>query len=147
MRLRWYGETDSPTRTSTLEIKHKQAELGWKESFPITAKSLSTEIAFLKVIQLARPSLSMLKPTLHNNYLRSYYVSSDQKFRITIDTEQRFRLPFRAIEPLDLNYIPVILELKYAAEDAKYAREITDYFKFRQTKNSKYVTGIERLYL
>jgi len=146
MRLRWYGKSDNPTQNSTLEIKHKQAELGWKENFPIRDKSIFSEVEFLDTIQNTRPSLSILKPTLHNNYKRSYYLSSDQKFRITIDTEQQFRMPFKGFAPLDLNAIPVILELKYAAVDALYAREITDHLKFRQTKNSKYVTGVEALY-
>ena len=147
MRIRWYGISENPTEKSTLEIKHKQAELGWKENFPMDASGTAAKADFMKAVQHTRPSMSLLAPTLHNSYFRSYYLSSDQKFRITIDTEQQFRMPFQNNIPLDLTNYPVILELKYAAEDAEFAREITDYFKFRQTKNSKYVTGIQSLYL
>lgn len=147
MRLRWYGHHAMPTQSSTLEIKHKQAELGWKENFPMDAGGITTKAGLMEAIQATRSSMSLLVPTLHNTYQRSYYLSADQKFRITIDTDQRFRLPLQQHVPLQIENYPVILELKYAAEDAEFAREITDYFKFRQTKNSKYVTGIESLYL
>ncbi|MFK8056222.1 MAG: VTC domain-containing protein [Saprospiraceae bacterium] len=147
MRLRWYGQSDTPTQKSTLEIKHKQAELGWKENFPMDANGIDSKADLMEAVQATRPSMSLLAPTLHNSYQRAYYLSSDEKFRVTIDTEQQFRMPFQRNQPLEMSTYPVILELKYAAEDAEFAREITDYFKFRQTKNSKYVTGIEALYL
>lgn len=147
MRLRWYGQSERPTEKSTLEIKHKQAELGWKESFPMNADGVTSKAELMEAVQATRPSLSLLAPTLHNSYQRSYYLSSDEKYRVTIDTEQQFRMPFQGNEPLALTNYPIILELKYAAEDAEFAREITDYLTFRQTKNSKYVTGIETLYL
>ena len=147
MRLRWYGESVSPTPISTLEIKHKKAELGWKENFKVQSNNLNSNTALMEAVHAVRPSPSLLTPVLHNTYQRAYYLSSDEKFRVTIDTEQRFRIPFGVMTPLMTAQIPVILELKYAAEDAAHAREITNYMKFRQTKNSKYVTGVEALYL
>ncbi len=147
MRLRWYGQHDTPTTKSTLEIKYKKAELGWKENFQVVSNKLNSAAELMEVVQAVRPSQSLLAPKLHNTYQRAYYLSSDEKFRITIDTEQQFRLPFQELSPVGSRLFPVVLELKYAAEDAQYAREITDHFKFRQTKNSKYVTGIETLYL
>ena len=147
MRLRWYGQHEFPTAKSTLEIKHKKAELGWKENFEVGSANINSAAKLMDAVHAVRPSQSLLAPMLHNTYQRSYYLSSDEKFRVTIDTEQQFRLPFREFSPVNSRRYPVILELKYAAEDAKYAREITNYFKFRHTKNSKYVTGIEALYL
>jgi len=115
--------------------------------FKVQSNNLNSNTALMEAVHAVRPSPSLLTPVLHNTYQRAYYLSSDEKFRVTIDTEQRFRIPFGVMTPLMTAQIPVILELKYAAEDAAHAREITNYMKFRQTKNSKYVTGVEALYL
>lgn len=146
MRLRWYGESDLPTQKSTLEIKNKDAELGWKDSFPIDGSSIKTSASLLQAVASTGYYQGNLIPTLHNSYYRSYYISQDGLFRITIDTQQAFKIPFTKMKALPLIGYPVIVELKYDQKDADRARDITDYLAFRQTKNSKYTVGIQDLY-
>jgi hypothetical protein len=41
----------------------------------------------------------------------------------------------------------VILELKYGIDDDAAASKVSTFFPFRVTKSSKYVQGIERVYM
>ena len=145
MRLRWYGKMDYPQNNSVLEIKNKNAELGWKDSFKISNRSIDTKEELLSAIAEQPVRLDTLTPVLHNSYYRKYYISSDGLFRLTIDSEQSFKLPFSNMDALDLSRYPIIVELKYEAEYAERARDIMDYIPFRQTKNSKYTNGVTEL--
>lgn len=145
MRLRWYGKMDYPQNNSVLEIKNKNAELGWKDSFKVSNRSIDTKEELLSAIAEQPVRLDTLTPILHNSYYRKYYISSDGLFRLTIDSEQSFKLPFSNMDALDLSRYPIIVELKYEAEYAERARDIMDYLPFRQTKNSKYTNGVTEL--
>lgn len=146
MRLRWYGDYDSPNQKSTLEIKNKDAELGWKDSFRIDGTLVTDSTSLIKAVASTGYYQGNLIPTLHNSYVRSYYLSQDGLFRITLDTSQTFKIPFTKMRALPLTDYPVIVELKYDQKDAERAKDITDYLPFRQTKNSKYTVGIQDLY-
>lgn len=146
MRLRWYGSSESPTAKSTLEIKNKDAELGWKDSFPIDGSTIRDTKSLLEAIQSVGIYQGDLIPTLHNTYQRAYYISQNGLFRITLDTEQTFKIPMTRMESLPMTRYPVIVELKYEQKNADQAKDITDYLAFRQTKNSKYTVGIQDLY-
>ncbi len=146
MRLRWYGGSDSPTDRSTLEIKNKDAELGWKDSFQIDGSAISDISSLLKAVSSSGFYQGNLIPTLHNSYHRAYYISQNGLFRITLDTSQKFKIPFTKMKALPITEYPTIVELKYDQKDAERAREIMDYLAFRQTKNSKYTVGIQELY-
>ncbi len=145
MRLRWYGKMDYPQNNSVLELKNKNAELGWKDSFKVSNRSIDTKEELLSAIAEQPVRLDTLTPILHNSYYRKYYISSDGLFRLTIDSEQSFKLPFSNMDALDLSRYPIIVELKYEAEYAERARDIMDYLPFRQTKNSKYTNGVTEL--
>ncbi len=145
MRLRWYGKMDYPQNNSVLEIKNKNAELGWKDSFKVSNRSIDTKEELLSAIAEQPVRLDTLTLILHNSYYRKYYISSDGLFRLTIDSKQSFKLPFSNMDALDLSRYPIIVELKYEAEYAERARDIMDYLPFRQTKNSKYTNGVTEL--
>ena len=89
------------------------------------------------------PDQSSLVPVMVNTYDRSYYMTSDKKFRITIDWDMRFG-NFQT----DLRHLPykdengIVLELKYDAIFEKESDRITQHIPFRLTKNSKYVNGV-----
>lgn len=146
MRLRWYGHKDLPDNKSTLEIKNKDAELGWKVTYPIHDLSIKNKNQLLEVISQSISLQAFTIPTLHNNYKRSYYISSDGLFRLTVDTDQSFKIPFSGIPPLSIKQYPIIIEIKFDKNHVDRARDILDYLPFRQTKNSKYTTGIKELY-
>ena len=87
---------------------------------------------------------SIFKPTLLNSYQRSYFGTSDGKFRITVDWNLQFYPPLHqsAFQQQPFVEKQVILELKYKEKQDALAQTIFQYLPFRQTKSSKYVTGI-----
>lgn len=144
-RLRWYGKDLQFLDKSVFEIKIKEGELGRKMSFPqVSSQWTNLPQLFKNLPQKDLP----LQPTLCNIYQRSYLSTADQKFRITIDSKLRFA----AYRPQKPQFHPspeaaIILELKYEADDSAAAKRILDYIPFRNTKNSKYVSGIEMIYV
>jgi hypothetical protein len=88
-----------------------------------------------------------LQPVMVNRYSRTYWGSADGRFRLTVDYNLQFTdyRPGQAPHFL-LSDNALILELKYAAEDDTEAQRIFAGLPFRQTKNSKYVSGVNLLY-
>jgi hypothetical protein len=79
-----------------------------------------------------------------NTYQRSYFGTSNGKFRMTVDWNLQF---YQALHKGAFCTHPfqdkaAILELKYEEGDDDLANQIFKYIPFRQTKSSKYVTGI-----
>lgn len=127
---------------------------------PFTSKDLLPEINSLKgqleQAKLPAPSvitpamlnskvrMPMLRPVLLNSYLRSYYISGDHRFRLTIDREMKFggmdlRMPIASSMRYDR---AVVIEVKYDFQhDDDYDR-VGQFLPFRAGKNSKYVTGM-----
>jgi len=159
IRIRWYGEMFTKLKKPILELKIKNNELGKKLSFPLKPFLFDQKIS-LKLLQknflesnLPKWLLEELKlycPTLLNSYKRKYFISANKKFRITVDQEMIF------IKIKDQNNLfnekiidkeNYIFELKYALNDHKDARNFIQEFPFRLVANSKYVCGINLLYL
>ncbi len=145
-RLRWYGEVATQLPKPVFEIKIKDRELGRKESQVLRStpwENLPESLANLPAFK----EMPLL-PVMINAYQRSYFLSSDQRFRITLDWGLRFS-PYNASSPPDALFsLPdeaIIMEVKYALEDDDRAQEVFQHLPFRQTKNSKYVTGINLL--
>jgi SPX domain protein involved in polyphosphate accumulation len=91
-----------------------------------------------------------VKPMLINRYKRNYFQSADKNYRITVDTNLVFyNFSFQSISFLKMfNFgSNVILELKYQPNEDLTANEVTNHFPFRMTKMSKYVIGIEKIFL
>ena len=156
-RIRWYGSQFGFIEKPVLEIKIKEGLAGAKKYFPLSSFTLEDGFSE-KSIQILldqsdiplsiKEMLRHFVPTLLNQYRRDYYLSADHKFRLTLDS----KLTYTRIAKYQ-NYFmrkvnddrKVIIELKY---DVKYDTEfsqISSFFPFRMTKNSKYVDGIENL--
>jgi hypothetical protein len=142
-RLRWYGTLNEQLRQPTFEIKIKDGEMGYKEAQRLDNCAWQQLLAVFKTI----PQLQYLplRPVLVNSYQRSYWGTSDGRFRITIDQSLQFapfswQTPARNFHSLPDNAI--VMELKYEGEDDDAAQRIMEFLPFRQTKNSKYTTGI-----
>jgi len=158
IRIRWYGDLFGICRNPVLEIKYKKGFLGWKEkhALPDFKLDLEDEFNYKKIFSnllkkqkydLQKLKLNFLKPTLLNRYERTYYLSFDKKYRITLDNKMKFF----SINPIS-NYFKVftddghnILELKYDKNYRDGAIKISNYFPFRITKSSKYVIGLDRI--
>ena len=90
-----------------------------------------------------------LKPTLINRYQRKYFLSLDQKFRLTIDDHLEY-FPVSSPEQLSSgglkDSLSMIMELKYSPIYQLESADITQEFPFRVIKNSKYVRGVQIIY-
>ena len=159
VRIRWYGELYDNIKKPTLELKIKNGILGHKLHFLLKPLNTTTQLNKLDIVQLTSnvdipqhilAKIKVLTPTLLNRYNRKYFLSADKRFRITIDTNQVF-YKICSINRYFLNRCrdnsSIVLELKYDRNADKDASYITERIPFRLTKSSKYVRGIEKLYL
>jgi len=143
-RVRWYGDEILPKGKAKWETKQKFNTLGAKvvESIVFTENASLKEIASQANARFCREQ--PLAPTLLNTYVRSYFVTPDNKFRMTVDREMDFSplVNGRKITSIPFYVSNVVVELKYDQQWDDDANEILKYIPFRQTKNSKYVTGM-----
>jgi hypothetical protein len=158
-RVRWYhalfGIVDQPT----LEFKIKEGLMGTKISYPFPSFKFQTgfsEAYFRDVMDSTNlpPEvtyyLKLVEPVLVNRYRRWYLATPDQAFRVTVDVE----LTYFHLKKWDNQFLfsqvdrqSIVIELKYQSEHDPRADRISAGFPFRMTRSSKYVQGIERVYL
>lgn len=160
VRLRWYGEQSNILQDPILEIKHKSGPLGWKKRYRIKPKCFDLKANF-NLSDMVRPvsknaatpaeldqvDLGAWQPMLINSYIREYFLSSDAKFRLTIDRNMRFFdvNPIKQFREGPFQRDRLIMEVKFEMDHFASSNEVTKYFPFRISKSSKYVTGIEKL--
>lgn len=144
-RLRWYGEELEQIQQSIFEIKIKDNELGRKESQYVGDVELTDIQCIIKKINALSSRVVSLRPVIFNQYQRSYYGTADAQFRITVDWNLRYAGLHSSGQLLRL--MPpeqaVVVEVKYDEHLDNAAERIFKYLPYRQTKNSKYVTGVE----
>jgi len=157
IRIRWYGDTFGEIKKPVLEVKIKKGIVGDKWSYKLKPFVLDNDFDndiiqnIFKASSLPLPileSTKMVTPTLLNSYSRKYFMSADNKFRVTLD----FKLLYHKIGKRfnNFNLAPVsdenkIIELKYGLLDDKTANAISTQFPFRLNKNSKYVNGVNTI--
>ena len=158
IRIRWYDKLFGEIEKPILEIKIKNGLLGRKSHYPLhpiildshfNMQNISQIIKNNKIPENLKMELKSLRPTLLNRYNRKYFLSNDKRYRITIDTDQVFYQIgcwSNSFEKILEDKTNIILELKYGMDSDNNANQITNHFSFRSTKNSKYVTGIQRVY-
>lgn len=139
-RIRWYGDPHEMV-DPVLELKIKRNALGRKEYFPLSPVSGVKE-ALAKATSVL-PGTAKLVPLLHNSYRRSYYVTFDNKYRLTVDRNILYQSgqEFLMGNPLSIADDRVIVEVKFAAGDLLRSKEITRHIPYRVTKHSKYASG------
>ncbi|MFH1715561.1 MAG: polyphosphate polymerase domain-containing protein [Elusimicrobiota bacterium] len=154
-RLRWYG-SNMNTKDTVLELKIKRNKLGWKSQENIRLNKNICDLNFNDIINELKSNASPeLKqrfhlsdaPVLINSYERDYFVSCDNKIRITLDRniyfyDQRFysyaNKKYRGASPEI-----VILEFKFAADDLHLAEKAMENLEVSPSKVSKYVMGVQ----
>ena len=158
-RIRWYGDLFGKITKPVLEFKVKDGLVGAKYSYPFPTFSFDTSFSqkgFQKLIANAdlpddvRWQLRGMSVVLCNRYYRWYYVTKDEKYRVTVDKEMRYyhiRQAGNHFRHYFLDPKAIVVELKYARELDPYADRISGFFPFIVTRNSKYITGIEQVYL
>jgi len=157
IRVRWYGDTFGEVLKPVLEIKIKKGLVGDKWSYklkPFTLDSTFDNTIMQKVFEssnLPLPILESVKkvyPTLLNSYNRKYFLSADNKFRITLDFDLLYyeiKRRFNTFIKQPASDENKIVELKYGLDDDTYANKIATQFPFRLSKNSKYVNGVNTI--
>ena len=158
-RIRWYGRTFGVIEKPVLELKIKNGLLGRKESYSLNTFKLDGHFNMQKIVQIIQNTnipefiaigIKSSQPTLLNKYNRKYFLSADKRYRITIDTNQVFyRIGSQNNFFLNKikNDVNVILELKYNIDADDDVNRITEHFPFRLTKSSKYISGLEKIYV
>ena len=143
-RLRWYGPFLQIMEKLVLEVKIKENLLGYKESYPLGNFSFQQLEAVSAQVNRKIADYQLLLPTLMNSYQRSYWVTPNNKIRLTIDSQMYFHPLYkqRNFSKYHLHDPAVIVEVKYDEKEESAAREIMQHLPFRITKNSKYVNGM-----
>ena len=158
VRIRWYGDLFGLCKSPILEIKYKTGQLGWKERHNLKDFNLdiNSRLNYKEIFDhllesikfdILKLDLQFLTPSLLNCYERTYYLSFDKKYRITLDNKMEFYSinPVRDYFKTFADDEKTVIELKYNQQYADGAKSITKNLPFRVTKNSKYVIGVERL--
>jgi hypothetical protein len=157
IRIRWYGDTFGAIKEPVLEIKIKKGIVGDKWSFklaPFVLDNTFDNAVIQNIFKSSKLPLAILEsvkmviPTLLNSYLRHYYMSANNKFRVTLD----YNLCYYKIDKRynNFNFAPArddnkIVELKYGLLDDDKSYEVSTQFPFRLHKNSKYVNGVNTI--
>jgi len=158
-RIRWYHRLFRYVDDPLLEFKIKSGLMGTKAQFPFpefpfgdgfSERFLKRLISTSTLPADVKAQLLSVEPVLLNRYLRWYFATPDRKFRLTVDTGLTFyhlnkfhnRFLYKQVD-----YNDIVIELKYQSEYDPQAGKITAGFPFRMTRSSKYVQGIERVYL
>lgn len=153
VRYRWYGESRSPDR-GVLEIKRKRNLSVWKllyqaKQAPYFQGATWREIGHRLKAQISSEGVQWMQdypnPIFINQYLRQYFVTPDQKIRLTVDSQQKFwdqrfkvapNFEHRANFPETL-----VVEVKFNREDRDRVSQIIKDIPLRYSRNSKYMTG------
>lgn len=159
VRIRWYGDLFEPVNEPVLELKTKSGNLGHKESYPLVPFQLDKHLHFERIKELIAQSdvpdalrlkLYSLELSLINRYQRKYYQSADRNYRLTVDSGMTFyqiRFTNNSFLRKSINFTDTIIELKSGIHEDHEVEHITNYFPFQMTKISKYIDGIERVYM
>lgn len=153
-RVRWYGDLRAAQATAVLELKIRRGLVGNKRRFELgifdTSRGVDDELIRTSLAGAGLPSdlkcsVDSMQPTLLNRYRREYFVSLDNKLRLTVDSDQSFYgigvgndsalVRWRSDED-------EIIELKYAVADDDVAARASQHFPFRLSRHSKYARGI-----
>ncbi|MEE8390104.1 MAG: polyphosphate polymerase domain-containing protein [Anaerolineae bacterium] len=157
LRLRWYGSGLDTVAGARLELKYREGAVGWKGIWPLditldlALKSWPEVCQSIREAADARASSWLAQfsyPVLINHYQRAYYVTTDQKVRLTIDTrlrafDQRFSNRPNLRRPAVIAD-RIVVELKAPTDRLSYQRlvEALAHFPLRPDRHSKYVRGM-----
>jgi len=156
VRIRWYNNLFGNIKEPKLEIKSKKNHQNYKNTFAIDSfyfeKNLQDKRNLKNWINKADIPDNILKLlySLHissmNSYYREYFISTDSKIRITLDSEMTFydvgTESIIKINTVDNDY--PLIELKYDSKLSSEGNNIANEIPFRINKHSKYILGVEK---
>ena len=158
IRYRWFNKFNA-SKNGFLEIKNKHNLYGWKNRFPIQDLKISDKGKWKNIIKKLTESVPdnvkiLLKrytvPVVINQYYRSYFVSNDKKFRITVD---RYQKSFNQINSSSINISKncdmsdsLVLEVKFNKKEENQVKDLLNSIPIKYSKNSKYVNAVRISY-
>ncbi len=155
LRYRWYGKEKYPS-IGRLEIKNKRNYFGWKDIYPVDEtpykkgdswKTIIKNISNQLPLEASNLLLSCGYPIIINRYKRTYYVSLDNKIRITVDQfqsayDQRYK-PYPALDINSNQPDSIVIEVKFNRNDREIANKIMQGFPVRVSRHSKYMNSVD----
>jgi hypothetical protein len=155
VRYRWYGQSREPS-SGVLEIKCRRNFFGWKKRFPCLDLPAGTQSDdWLDIDRRLKESLphegrlwlqTYPVPTILNRYLRRYFVSSDKKVRVTVDTDQCvWDQRYKSVPNYEQQaHLPdtLVVEFKFAREHRDLAACIIRTMPIRVSRHSKFMNGV-----
>jgi SPX domain protein involved in polyphosphate accumulation len=164
-RIRWYGALFCAVQHPVLEVKRKFGLVGDKKSYPLLPFDTHENFSAFAIRESIRTYLSekdgpgnekylflsramYQKPVITNHYQRRYFMSADHRYRITLDYDiQYHKVDSVMIDPAGIHENRLVMELKFDMESYIDLNEFMLNFNVRNTRNSKYVNGINAIYL
>jgi hypothetical protein len=161
LRFRWYGK-DLTLARGQLEIKHKRERAGWKQVQAVEPlldlencdwadlqRILSSGLESAGNL-FFRELLLASRPFVINTYDREYYVSGDERFRVTLDFNLTAYDQWLSARP-NLHFkVPLLDEMIIEFKcDVKHSRDLADIlaeFPLRITRSSKYVSAMDGIF-
>ncbi|MBA3705228.1 MAG: VTC domain-containing protein [Bacteroidetes bacterium] len=157
VRIRWYGDLFGTIQTPVLEYKIKTGLLGKKRSYKLQPFLINNNFSKSQIInaigtlpQNIKDQILSLKPTLLNSYKRNYFLSADKNFRVTLDhrlTFYKILYSGNTFTNKSIDHNSTVLELKYDSSLETEAKLIAGAFPLKLTKSSKYLQGLERVFI
>ena len=149
LRVRWYGDFNN-VQNPVLELKNKRNSLGYKNTYKVQKFNPETLPKIKDIIIDCDDKLNFHvykynMPCLINNYKRSYFATRDN-IRLTIDTNIGYKKPNVPAKFLRCEF-HAILEIKYNSLDQNVAEKMLGNLPFALEKNSKYVNGVQKLWV
>jgi SPX domain protein involved in polyphosphate accumulation len=155
VRYRWYGQAQEPA-PGVLEVKCKRNYYGWKLRFPCSDLPTGSpdddwrDVRRRLTDNVPHDGRLWLQtypaPTILNRYLRRYFISNDEKIRVTVDTDQAvWDQRFKALPNYDQQaHLPdtLVVEFKFAREDRELASDVIQNIPIRVSRHSKFMNGL-----
>ncbi len=160
IRIRFYN---NQINKAIIEYKNKNAELGWKDYSDLSELNAFNSSLKLNLSNFLNENLIIEIPkiisyqyilTLGINYFRRYFISFDEKTRITVDKSIKFTRIISSREgiALDLGVLieESIIEIKYdfySSSENIILKNLADIYNLNLSRYSKYCEGIKLFYL
>lgn len=154
LRFRWYGENRAVAR-GQVEVKNKRQRSGWKLVQPVEADLYlrRQDWSELQAALLAQTSgvfhqlLAVSRPLVINCYRREYFVSPDERIRLTLDTALVNYDQWLCARP-NLDFATpsreaLIMELKCDLQHARLLSDVIAAFPQRANAYSKFVSAMD----
>lgn len=153
IRIRWYGDLKGNIKNAQVELKYKNGVLVSKERFPLIPFKLSdiekpskwhSILEKSQVPSAIDMEIRELNQIVSNRYYRKYFLTPDDKFRITIDSNMESRMVgwFNKNSRSSPSN-KVVIELKYDLTADINVGKILRFLPFTLSKNSKYLGAME----